>query len=347
MPSKYIFLRLAQTPFLTPAASKTWLAQEFIDELDVRRQAIALSPAQEVQDSLRQVNECLTRCKTKDAKQYVWREFSHALNSNEEPHLFMAGYQWLQDNKEYAPQRKHSLLDWQDDDAFACSSLLCAATQLPAATAVTYIATWLRTRQQKLESTDNGPLLPAQKIRLDELENGFYDKSQTGYTSQTLWEYVLAPALPFLSEEYKDPFKIPYLPYFLEHSLVQSLLSAVEPKVHTWVLSNALFTGDFCPARANTAEDSDGIKSLSRFASTLTDQSEKAFTVWDMIHRRDDIRVAGYLVEHHFPPIKTLLADLGMTTIQDMRQAMLCQWHAPSKTLVALDLPTDLHANVP
>lgn len=344
MPSKYIFSRLAQTPFRKPTPSKVRLAQEFIDELDVRRQSIEFSDEQEVRDWLKPVNDALAHSSTKDAKKYVWDEFAHALSANDEPHLFLAGYQWLQENKEWAPAQKKSLLDWKEDTSFSLASLLSARSELPQSKAINYIVQWLDKRQKELWiKNDACFMLPMQKILLNEYENPFYSKREHGYRNQILWEHVLAPALPFLPNEIKNTFNIPDLPFIFEDSFVKALLSMAEPEVHTWILSNGLFASDFSLKTYSFSDDRSAIKSLSKFVSALSNSQEKAFCVWDMINRRNDLPVAAHIVKHHFPHMHTLLDNLNMLTIQDMRQAMLLQWNQPSETIPTLELPADMH----
>lgn len=340
MPSKYILSRLAHTPFLEPAASKPRLSQEFVDELDVRRQNIALSHDQEAQDWVRQANDALRRGQSKEAKKYVWREFANAQNPLDEPRLFMAGYQWLLDNRELAPSRNKSVLDWQADTSFSSASLLCAASQLPNFDAVQYISQWVQCKQQSLERQKGAPrMLPVQKMRLNDVENEFYNRSQVGYENQVLWEHVLLPALPLLPLDAKQALNVPYLPFFFDHSYAETLLSQAEPCFHAWVLANGLFPGDFVSGKTNVNDENTAIQGLSKFAASVFQPEAKAFLAWDMIHRRDHAIAAAKIVQIHVPHVHGLLSNLGMLQIDAMRQALLTEWHKPSQTLVTLDLP--------
>lgn len=342
MPSKYILSRLAHTPFREPTASKTRLSQEFIDELDIRRQSIALSHTQEAQDWLRQADEALHRAKSADAKKYVWSEFVRAQNIIEEPHLLMAAYQWLFEHKEWAP-RKSSVLEWREDRRFFASSVLCAASQLPNPDAVQYIADWITARQEDLGKTNGSPrMLPVQKIRLIGVDDYFYNHSEVGYENEVLWEHALIPALPYLPANFIDSMNIPYLPFFFEHSNAKTLLDRAPSNAHSWILANGLFGRDFASRKSNVDADNTVIQGLSRLVADISPPDVKAFLAWDMLHRKDDVFTAASIVQIHVPHVHALLKDLGLLKLDSMRQALLTEWHKPSQTLVTLDLPTDL-----
>lgn len=228
MPSKYILSRLAHKPFREPPASKTHLRQEFIDELDVRRQSVALSHAQEA------------------------------------------------------------------------------------------------------------------KIRFNKGDDYSFDHSEVGYENEVLWEHALVPALPHLPTSLTSAMNVPYLPFFFEHSSAKALLDRAPSNAHSWILANGLFGKDFASRKSNLDADNTVIQGLSRLVADVNPPDVKAFLAWDMIHRKDDVLAAAKIVQIHVPHVHGLLKDLGMLQMDSMRQALLTEWHKPSRTMVTLELPSDL-----
>lgn len=338
-------LCLATSPFRQPNQSKTSLGQAFLDELDTRRQSVALSQTQEEQDWQRQANEALARAASSSAKKYVWSEFSKAQNAADEPELFIAGYRWLLANREWSPAKKVTLLHWQKDATFALPSLLAAMVHSPEVPALDYISRWLKTQQQELVCKKSDVhLLPIQKISLSQEFIHRQNNAALAYKNLLLWEHVLIPVLPYLPDTVKSLQTIPHLPYPFELSFMRRLLNEAEPSVHTWVLSNALFPENFNSRRPSTqCELANRLADFIKLVETVDDQKDRTFLMWDILHRSDNTPDAVSMLKNNFPEIHSLLSGLGMLQMDSMRQAVLSQWHAPMQNLATFELPEGLN----
>ena len=336
-------LCLATIPFRKPNPSKTSLGQAFLDELDIRRQSVALSQMQEGKDWKRQANEALSRATSNSAKKYVWSEFSNAQNAADDPALFIAGYQWLLVNQEWSSAKRGTLLHWNEDATFALPSLLAATVHSPEATALDYISRWLKTQQQELVAKEHAVhLLPMQKMCLSK-KPPYDDDDALGYNNLILWEHVLMTVLPYLSGTVKNCQTVPYLPYPFESSFTERLLNQADSGVHTWILSNALFPENFNYLRPTTVERSIRLADFMKLVETIENKKDKTFLMWDILHRSENIPNAVSMLENNFPTLHSLLSSLGMFQLDSMRHAVLSQWHEPMQSLDTFELPEDIH----